>query len=76
MSSKLPIVSGEDMIRVLKRFGYEAIRQKGSHVRLRNESDAQRLPVTVPLHKELAKGTLKNILSDSGITLDELLNHL
>jgi predicted RNA binding protein YcfA (HicA-like mRNA interferase family) len=73
MSPKLPVISGEDLIRVLRKFGYEIARQKGSHVRLRNEAEPQRLPVTVPLHKELAPGTLKSILSDAGISVDQLL---
>ncbi len=34
MSPKLPVISGEDLIRVLQKFGYEIARQKGSHVRL------------------------------------------
>jgi predicted RNA binding protein YcfA (HicA-like mRNA interferase family) len=73
MSPKLPVISGEDLIRVLRKFGYEIARQKGSHVRLRNEAQPQRLPVTVPLHKELARGTLKSILGDAGISAEELL---
>ncbi|MGH9742199.1 MAG: type II toxin-antitoxin system HicA family toxin [Candidatus Acidiferrum sp.] len=73
MSPKLPVLSGEQLIRVLRKFGYEIVRQKGSHVRLRNESNTERLPVTVPLHNELARGTLKNILGDSGISVDELI---
>ena len=77
MSTKLRGLSGEELIRVLREYGYEIVRQKGSHVRLRNETDLERRPVTVPLHKELAKkGTLKNILSDSGISEDELNSHL
>jgi len=73
MSPKLPVISGEDLIRVLRKFGYEIARQKGSHVRLRNESEPRRLLVTVPLHKELAPGTLKNVLSDARISVEELL---
>ena len=73
MSPKLPVISGEDLIRVLRKFGYGIARQKGSHVRLRNESEPRRLPVTVPLHKELAPGTLKNVLSDARISVEELL---
>ena len=75
MTPKLPVVSGEDLIRVLRRFGYEVVRQKGSHVRLPNESAPEGLPVTVPLHKELAKGTLNNILKDSGTSIDELISN-
>lgn len=65
------MVSGSDVIRVLEKFGYVAVRQKGSHVRLRNERDSRRLPVTVPLHNEVAFGTLKQILRDSKITVEE-----
>jgi predicted RNA binding protein YcfA (HicA-like mRNA interferase family) len=76
MSPKLPVLSGEELIRALRKFGYAVVRQMESHVRLRNEDDPARLPVTVPLHKELAKGTLKNILSDSGIRVEELISSL
>ena len=73
MSPKLPVISGEEVIRVLRKYGYEMVRQKGSHARLRNESDPRRLPVTVPLHKELAPGTLKSILGDACMSVDELI---
>jgi predicted RNA binding protein YcfA (HicA-like mRNA interferase family) len=76
MSPKLPVLSGEELIRALQKFGYTVVRQKGSHVRLRNEDDAACLPVTGPPHKALAKGTLKNILNDSGISIEELISSL
>ena len=76
MTPKLPVVSGNDVIRALSKFGYAVVRQKGSHVRLRHPSDPQRLPVTVPMHKELAFGTLRRILRDSGISVDQLLSVL
>lgn len=73
MTPKLPVISGQQLIRALGQFGYETVRQKGSHIRLRHPSDAQRLPVTVPLHKEIAFGTLRRILRDAGITLEQLV---
>lgn len=73
---KLPVVSGAEVIRVLERFGYVATRQKGSHVRLRNETNPRRLPVTVPLHDEVAFGTLKRILRDSLLTVEEFSSEL
>ena len=76
MTPKLPVVSGADLIRALGKFGYVAVRQKGSHVRLRHPSDPQRLPVTVPLHKEIAFGTLRRILRDAGVTVEQLLTAL
>jgi predicted RNA binding protein YcfA (HicA-like mRNA interferase family) len=76
MSPKLPVVSGEDLIRALKKLGYQAIRQKGSHVRLYPPADSQRVPTTVPLHDEVAKGTLKGILRDANITAEQLIELL
>jgi predicted RNA binding protein YcfA (HicA-like mRNA interferase family) len=73
MSPKLPVLSGHELIRALAKFGYVAVRQKGSHVRLRHSTDQQRLPVTVPLHSEIAFGTLRRILRDATITVEELL---
>lgn len=76
MKPKLPVVSGDELIRVLKKVGYEAIRQRGSHVRLYPAQGSDRKPTTVPLHKELAKGTLKQILHDAGITVEQLIELL
>jgi predicted RNA binding protein YcfA (HicA-like mRNA interferase family) len=72
MSPKLPVLSGEDLIRILQKVGYVRVRQKGSHVRLRHPTDPSRLPVTVPLHREIAFGTLKRILRDSKMLAEEL----
>ncbi|MDD2755982.1 MAG: type II toxin-antitoxin system HicA family toxin [Methanothrix sp.] len=64
---KRPVVSGEKLLKVLVRLGYEIIRQRGSHVRLRKLTAAGDHNITVPLHDELAKGTLKDILSQISI---------
>ncbi len=76
MSPKLPVVSGDALIRSLGKFGYVAVRQKGSHVRLRHSTDPQRLPLTVPLHTEIAFGTLRRILRDAAVTVEQLLSAL
>ena len=60
---KLPVVSGEQVIKLLRKLGYEIIRQKGSHVRLRKITEAGEHNITVPKHSEMAKGTLNDILS-------------
>jgi predicted RNA binding protein YcfA (HicA-like mRNA interferase family) len=73
MSPKLPVVSGADLIRALGKFGYVTVRQKGSHVRLRHSTDARHLPVTIPLHDEIAFGTLRRILRDAAVTVEQLL---
>lgn len=73
MSSKLPVVSADELIKTLEKFGYEVIRQKGSHIRLRHSTDAQRPALTVPRHKTLKRGLLRRILRDARITVEELL---
>jgi predicted RNA binding protein YcfA (HicA-like mRNA interferase family) len=74
---KRPVVSGEKLLKVLVRLGYEIIRQKGSHVRLRRRTSAGDHNITVPLHDELAKGTFNDILSQvsiwNGISEDALI---
>ena len=77
---KRPVVSGEKLVTVLSRLGYRIIRQRGSHVRLRKPTVAGDHNITVPLHDELAKGTLNDILSDvsiwNGISEDALIEML
>jgi predicted RNA binding protein YcfA (HicA-like mRNA interferase family) len=76
MSPKLPVVSGEDFIRVLEKTGYKRVRQKGSHVRLRHSTDPLRKPLTVPLHKTLKRGLLHRLLRDARITEQQLFESL
>ena len=74
MSPKLPVVSGRQAIRVLERLGYQVVRQRGSHIRLRDESDPEHLPVTVPDHRTLKPGLLRQILRDANLTVDEFVD--
>ena len=66
----LPIISGMQCVAALRRIGYEQTRQKGSHVRL---ACVGRSPVTVPIHTELDRGTLRSIIRTVGLTPEELL---
>jgi predicted RNA binding protein YcfA (HicA-like mRNA interferase family) len=77
---KLPrAVSGERLIAILGRLGYERVRQKGSHVRLRHEGPPAH-SVTIPLHDNLKAGTLHGILSEVAVMrsmpLEDLVNLL
>lgn len=71
MSEKLPRVEGREVVRALERAGFAVRRQKGSHVHLRRDSDQSR--VTVPVHsgKTIPPGTLRGILRDAGVEVDE-----
>ena len=70
MSQRLPVVSGAKLVRGLERLGWQVARQRGSHVRLKHPNRAT--AVTVPLHRELKRGTLSGILADAGISPDAL----
>ena len=70
---KLPIISGLEAIKILKKAGFIATRQKGSHVRLEKYSEPETIKITIPLHAELKKGTLNSIIKGAKLTLEEFL---
>jgi predicted RNA binding protein YcfA (HicA-like mRNA interferase family) len=72
----LPSVSGERAIRALKRAGFVELRQKGSHVSLEKRAGEQVYKTVVPMHSQLSKGTLSDILKQCGLKLDEFLDLL
>jgi predicted RNA binding protein YcfA (HicA-like mRNA interferase family) len=63
MSHKLPVISGEDLVRYLAKHGFEVRRQTSSHVVVQKEWRV----FSIPLHRELKKGTLIGILKQAGI---------
>ena len=67
---KLPrSLSGADVVRALERAGFTVLRLSGSHIRLgKNE-----VRVTVPDHKTIAPGTLKSILKQAGLGVQDLV---
>jgi predicted RNA binding protein YcfA (HicA-like mRNA interferase family) len=78
---KLPRdLSGTDLVRLLKRYGYAQDRQTGSHVRLTARSPAGEHHITIPAHDPLRVGTLAGILSEVGgflgMTQDQLRREL
>ncbi len=73
---KLRRMSGQEAIRVLERLGFEKIRQRGSHVVLKKQTPEGAVGCVVPLHRELAIGTLRGILRQAGVTPDEFMEHL
>ncbi len=70
---KLPVIHGMELIKLLKSIGFEVIRKKGSHVRLKDKSGKV---TTIPVHsnKEVPRGLLKKIIrEDLEISLDEFM---
>ena len=71
--TKLPVISGKKLIKVLLKAGYHIRDQKGSHIHLRHPI---RDPLTIPAHRTIARGTLRAILKDAGLTIKEFLKLL
>jgi len=67
---KLPVVSGIEVVKALARIGYGVDHQTGSHIILR-QREAPHRRLTVPKHRELAKGTLRAIIREAGLTVEE-----
>ncbi len=72
--SKLPQVSGSDTVRVLEKFGFIVRRQHGSHIILRRDNPFAQ--TVVPNHKQIDRGTLRAILRQTGIGVDEFTKQL
>lgn len=70
---KLKRISGEEVIRRLEKFGFRPARQRGSHVVLKKQTSESEIGCVVPLHKELAIGTLRGILKQAKLTVEEFM---
>ncbi|MFH1055550.1 MAG: type II toxin-antitoxin system HicA family toxin [Candidatus Altiarchaeota archaeon] len=69
--TKLPLLSGRELIRALAKIGYVVLRQHGSHIRLAHPGDSKRKKLTVPDHKILGRGLLRKILRDAEVSVEE-----
>ena len=63
--ASLPVVSGDDVVRALERAGFSRAGQRGSHLKMR---DASGRTAIVPMHREIALGTLRSLLRQAGLT--------
>lgn len=72
---RLANFSGQDVIVILtKHFHFQKISQKGSHVKLRTEQQGKRVTVIVPDHKELSPGTVRGVLNQAGVSVEQFLS--
>jgi predicted RNA binding protein YcfA (HicA-like mRNA interferase family) len=76
MNPKLPRITSKEVIRALKRAGFVEWRQRGSHLHLKRLSDNTR--VTIPVHRgrTIPPGTLRGIIRDAGLTVQEFVDLL
>ena len=72
--SKLPVVSGAACVKALRKIGFEVYRQRGSHIVVVRSSPPSQ--ATIPNHKELDRGTLRAIIRQTGLTVEEFVELL
>ena len=70
--SRLPDVSGSELLKTPQKAGFTILRQKGSHISLEKVDPTGVWRTIVPMHREIAGGTLHDILKQTGLTRDEL----
>ena len=73
---RLPRISSRQAIRALERLGFEQVRQTGSHIVMKKETEEGEIGCVVPVHRELKVGTLSGILKQAQITPDEFTESL
>jgi predicted RNA binding protein YcfA (HicA-like mRNA interferase family) len=72
---ELKCVSGKAVIRTLERLGFVQVRQRGGHVVLKKMPEAE-IGCVVPLHRELAVGTVRGILKQAGVSPQDFFDNL
>jgi len=72
--TKPPLLSGKKIVKAFEKAGYYRVSQKGSHIKIRN--DTRQIILVIPDHREVDRWTLKGIIRDSGITVEEFIRLL
>ncbi len=70
----LPVISGRKVARVFEHFGWHVARQRGSHIIM--VKDGEIATLSVPDHREVAKGTLRSLIRSAGITVEEFVSEI
>lgn len=71
---KLPVISGKVAVKAFSKMGWVVARKTGSHIIMINHASPALL--SVPAHAELKRGTLRNLIADAGMTVDDFLSLL
>jgi predicted RNA binding protein YcfA (HicA-like mRNA interferase family) len=69
--ASLPALSGPEVVRVLESFGWNVARQRGSHIIMTKAGEI--VTLSIPNHKEVAKGTLRSLIRSANLTVDEFV---
>ena len=70
--STLPVVSARDVLKAFEQVGYAVSHQTGSHIILRRIDPPFR-HLSIPNHREIAKGTLRGLIRDAGLTVEQFV---
>lgn len=70
----VPLLPPSDVIRIFREFGWSIARQRGSHIILTKPGHIATL--SVPNHDQVARGTLRTLISKAGLTVDEFVDRL
>jgi len=69
--ASLPALSGKEVVRVFESFGWRVARQRGSHIIMIKEGEI--ITLSIPNHREVAKGTLRSLIRSANLTVDEFV---
>ena len=69
-----PLLSGREVVKAFEKAGYHRVSQKGSHIKIRN--DPRQITLIIPDHKEVDRWTLKGIIKDAELTVEEFMHLL
>ena len=72
--TRLPALSGTEVIRTFERFGWEFVRQSGSHMTM--VKDGEMATLSIPKHRNIAKGTLRGLIRSANLTIDEFVRKI
>jgi predicted RNA binding protein YcfA (HicA-like mRNA interferase family) len=71
MSSALPVLSGREVVHVFENLGWQVVRQSASHIIMVKAGELATL--SIPDHREVAKGTLRSLIRTAGLTVQEFI---
>lgn len=72
--TQLPVLNGDEVVRVFERFGWIFVRQSGSHMVL--VKDGEMASLSVPKHRPVARGTLRSLIRSANLTVSEFVKKI
>jgi predicted RNA binding protein YcfA (HicA-like mRNA interferase family) len=72
--TKPPLLSGKKIVKAFEKAGYYSVSQRGSHIKIR--SDLRQITLIIPDHKEVDRWTLRGIIRDAELTIDQFIELL